>query len=229
MHLKQEVSTLDFADGVTLNGFTIPALSTRRAETDVELGEGQSFVVAGLVNNQETEYVSTRSRCWAAFRSSARCSSPRTRRNQRTDLVVMVTPEDHRAAGAERSQAEHLHAQGFPGAVWIPRICRSRRQSKGKKQVRELNGSTGGFRGRADLNMSARVQNEAEITALLIAPNRELAQQFLATLPQTRAFQILADLKSYPPQQTLEIRARQLKPHVVLLDLATRSERPPRN
>jgi pilus assembly protein CpaE len=69
--------------------------------------------------------------------------------------------------------------------------------------------------------MSARVQTEAEITALLIAPDRELAQQFLATLPQLRAFQILADLKSYPPHQTLEIRARQLKPHVVLLDLAT--------
>jgi pilus assembly protein CpaE len=69
--------------------------------------------------------------------------------------------------------------------------------------------------------MSVRVQNEAEITALLIAPDRNLAQSFLATLPQTRAFQILADLKSYPPQQTLEIRARQLRPHVVLLDLAT--------
>src|SRR6266404_7646556 len=69
--------------------------------------------------------------------------------------------------------------------------------------------------------MSARVQNEAEITALLIAPNRDLAQQFLATLPQTRAFQILADLKSYPPHQTLEIRARQLKPDVVLLDLSS--------
>jgi pilus assembly protein CpaE len=48
-----------------------------------------------------------------------------------------------------------------------------------------------------------------------------LAQQFLATLPQTRAFQILADLKSYPPQQTLEIRIKQLKPNVVLLDLAS--------
>jgi hypothetical protein len=69
--------------------------------------------------------------------------------------------------------------------------------------------------------MSARAQNEAEITALLIAPNRDLAGQLLATLSQTRAFQILADLKSYPPQQTLEIRARQLKPDVVLLDLAT--------
>jgi hypothetical protein len=69
--------------------------------------------------------------------------------------------------------------------------------------------------------VSARVQNDAEIAALLIAPNRELANQFLATLPQTRAFQILADLKSYPLHQTLEIRVKQLKPHVVLLDLAT--------
>ena len=69
--------------------------------------------------------------------------------------------------------------------------------------------------------MRSRSQNEAEITALLIAPNRQLAQQFLDTLPQTRAFQILADLKSYPPHQTLDIRARQLKPNIILLDLAT--------
>ncbi len=69
--------------------------------------------------------------------------------------------------------------------------------------------------------MNPGVQNEGEITGLLISPNRDLAQQFLATLPQTRAFQILADLKSYPPHQTLEIRARQLKPDVVLLDLSS--------
>src|SRR6202051_337883 len=69
--------------------------------------------------------------------------------------------------------------------------------------------------------MSTPVQKDSQITALLIAPNRDLAQQFLATLPQTRAFQILADLKSYPPHQTLEIRTRQLKPDVVLLDLAS--------
>src|SRR5579862_9884120 len=69
--------------------------------------------------------------------------------------------------------------------------------------------------------MSIPVQKDSQITALLIAPNRDLAQQFVATLPQTRAFQILADLKSYPPAQTLEIRARQLKPNVVLLDLST--------
>ncbi|HEV2199443.1 MAG TPA: P-loop NTPase [Bryobacteraceae bacterium] len=65
------------------------------------------------------------------------------------------------------------------------------------------------------------MQNEAQITALLIAPQRELAQELIASLPQTRGFQILADLKNYPPAQTLEIRVRQLKPEVVLLDLAT--------
>ncbi len=69
--------------------------------------------------------------------------------------------------------------------------------------------------------MSALLQNGPEITALLIAPDRELAQKFLETVPQTRGFQILADLKNYPPHQTLEIRARQLKPQVVLLDLGS--------
>jgi pilus assembly protein CpaE len=59
------------------------------------------------------------------------------------------------------------------------------------------------------------------LTALMIAPNRQLAADFLATVPVTRAFQILADLKSYPPQQTLDIRLRQLKPDVVLLDVAS--------
>jgi pilus assembly protein CpaE len=69
--------------------------------------------------------------------------------------------------------------------------------------------------------MNSRVQSDAQITALLISPNRDLADQFVATLAQTRAFQILADLRSYPNTQTLDIRARQLKPNVVLVDLAT--------
>ena len=55
MHVKPEVSSLDYTNAVSLNGFTIPALSTRRMETNIELGEGQSFVVAGLIDNQVTE------------------------------------------------------------------------------------------------------------------------------------------------------------------------------
>jgi pilus assembly protein CpaC len=51
LKVRPEVSTLDFPNGITLSGFRIPALSTRRAETDVELRDGQSFAIAGLLNN----------------------------------------------------------------------------------------------------------------------------------------------------------------------------------
>ena len=56
IHLKvaPEVSTLDFADALTISGFTVPALSTRKAETEFELRDGQSFVIAGLLDNRLT-------------------------------------------------------------------------------------------------------------------------------------------------------------------------------
>jgi len=56
IHLKvaPEVSTLDFANGVTVSGVIIPALSARRAETEFELQDGQSFVIAGLMDNRVT-------------------------------------------------------------------------------------------------------------------------------------------------------------------------------
>src|SRR5690349_21819327 len=69
--------------------------------------------------------------------------------------------------------------------------------------------------------MSLRNQNDAGIPAMLIAPNRELADQFQAAIPRRGGFQILADLKAYPSPQPLEIRVRQLKPQVILLDLST--------
>jgi len=57
IHLKvaPEVSTLDFANALTISGFTVPALSTRRAETEFELQDGQSFVIAGLMDNRVTD------------------------------------------------------------------------------------------------------------------------------------------------------------------------------
>jgi pilus assembly protein CpaC len=57
IHLKvaPSVSTLDFANALTISGFTIPALSTRRAETEFELQDGQSFVIAGLMDNRVTD------------------------------------------------------------------------------------------------------------------------------------------------------------------------------
>ena len=57
IHLKvaPEVSTLDFSNGVTLGGFVLPALSTRRVESEMSLADGQTFAIAGLVDNRVTE------------------------------------------------------------------------------------------------------------------------------------------------------------------------------
>jgi len=54
IHLKvaPEVSSLDFTNAVTLQGFTIPALSTRRVESEMDLRDGQTFAIAGLIDNQ---------------------------------------------------------------------------------------------------------------------------------------------------------------------------------
>jgi pilus assembly protein CpaC len=54
LHVAPEVSTLDFSNGITISGVTIPAISTRRAETEFELQDGQSFVIAGLLDNRVT-------------------------------------------------------------------------------------------------------------------------------------------------------------------------------
>jgi pilus assembly protein CpaC len=58
LELEPEVSTIDFANGVRFSGFVIPALRTRRARTGVELRDGQSFALAGLLDNNESRSLS---------------------------------------------------------------------------------------------------------------------------------------------------------------------------
>jgi pilus assembly protein CpaC len=58
LELEPEVSTIDFANGVKFDGFLIPALKTRRAKTGVELRDGQSFALAGLLDNSESKSLS---------------------------------------------------------------------------------------------------------------------------------------------------------------------------
>jgi len=92
LSLHQEVSTLDTSVSVTLNGFNIPGTSTRQTDTDVELGEGQSFVVSGLLNQQETNAISK-----VPFLSSipilGQLFKSKDDNKQRTELVLIVTPE----------------------------------------------------------------------------------------------------------------------------------------
>jgi pilus assembly protein CpaC len=91
LKLRPEVSSLDFANAVSLEGFRIPALSTRRTETEVELRDGQTFAIAGLMNNTLTSSMSKIPGIGdipilgLLFRSKAH------QKNQ-TELVVMITP-----------------------------------------------------------------------------------------------------------------------------------------
>jgi pilus assembly protein CpaE len=61
----------------------------------------------------------------------------------------------------------------------------------------------------------------SELTALLIAPDRRLAEQFAASQTESRACQILSELKAYPTRQTLEVRLKQLHPDLVIVDAGT--------
>ena len=58
LHVFPEVSTLDFANGLVISGFNVPAVSTRRAETEIELKDGQPFGIAGLLDNRATVQLS---------------------------------------------------------------------------------------------------------------------------------------------------------------------------
>jgi pilus assembly protein CpaC len=58
LKVSPEVSALDYTNSVSISGYTIPALSTRRAETQVELRDGQSFAISGLLDHRTTDILS---------------------------------------------------------------------------------------------------------------------------------------------------------------------------
>jgi len=91
MRVRPEVSELTNEGSVRLGGFTVPALTTRRAETTVELGSGQSFMIAGLLRNHNTNditkapFLGDLPILGSLFRST-------NYRHDETELVVIVTP-----------------------------------------------------------------------------------------------------------------------------------------
>jgi pilus assembly protein CpaC len=91
LKVKPEVSSLDFANGVTLSGFRIPALTTRRAETDVELRDGQSFAIGGLLSNISQNDVS-KIPLLGDLPIIGYLFKSKAERKERTELVVMITP-----------------------------------------------------------------------------------------------------------------------------------------
>jgi pilus assembly protein CpaC len=92
LQIVSEVSSLDFANAVTMSGFTVPALAQRRVQTSVELAKGQSFAIGGLLDNRTQEtllkipFISNVPILGKFFQSV-------TKSKTNSELIVIVTPE----------------------------------------------------------------------------------------------------------------------------------------
>jgi pilus assembly protein CpaC len=92
LQVAPEVSSLDYTNGLTIQGFNVPGVSVRNVNTEVELSEGQSFAIGGLLDNRETEtfnkipFIGDIPILGKLFQS-------RNKRRDNTELMVIVTPE----------------------------------------------------------------------------------------------------------------------------------------
>jgi pilus assembly protein CpaC len=92
MNLYQEVSALDYTNATTLNNFVIPALSSRKTTTSVELAEGETFVVAGLLDNRDREIMNQLPGV-SSLPIIGNLFKNKSTRKESTELILMVTPE----------------------------------------------------------------------------------------------------------------------------------------
>ena len=124
MRVRPEVSELSSAGAVKINGFEIPSLTTRRTETTVELGSGQSFMIGGLLSNggnnsvEKTPGLGSLPIIGALFRSNS------FRRNE-TELVIVVTPYLVRPVNASQIA---LPTDGYRSPSTVDRVMLDREQ-----------------------------------------------------------------------------------------------------
>ncbi len=92
LEVNPEVSSLDFANGLTLQGFTIPGIDVRRVKTEIELENNQSFAIAGLIDNRVTQNLSKVPGLGDIPLLGKLFQSQSLTKNN-TELLVVVTPE----------------------------------------------------------------------------------------------------------------------------------------
>jgi pilus assembly protein CpaC len=92
LQVAPEVSALDFANAITISGFTEPAITVRRVKTEVELSEGQSFAIGGLLDNRETQTF-TKIPFIGSVPILGKLFQSIQKNKTNTELIVIVTPE----------------------------------------------------------------------------------------------------------------------------------------
>ena len=121
LHIAPEVSSLDFADALTVNGGTVPALTTRKLETEVELEDGQSFAIAGLLDRQTTESLSKIPGLGDIPILGKLFTSKNISRSN-SELMVIVTPELVAPVSKEQPLPELEYPRTFltgPGVAFV--------------------------------------------------------------------------------------------------------------
>jgi len=91
LRVAPEVSSLDFSNALTLSGFLVPAIASRRADTEVELMDGQSFAIAGLIDNRLTE-IASKIPGLGDIPILGNLFKSRSANKTKTELLVLVTP-----------------------------------------------------------------------------------------------------------------------------------------
>ena len=118
LKVRPEVSSLDFNNGITLQGYRIPALITRYAETDVELRDGQSFAIAGLLHNTAQED-SSKVPILGSIPILGNLFKSKSDRKEQTELMVLITPQLVRPLDPDEVPALPVTIKSFlqsPGA-----------------------------------------------------------------------------------------------------------------
>jgi pilus assembly protein CpaC len=90
--LEPEVSSLDFANGLVISGFTIPTILTRKATTEVELSEGQYLAIAGLLDNRTIDNV-TKIPILGDIPILGSLFRSKSLQQSRTELLILITPK----------------------------------------------------------------------------------------------------------------------------------------
>jgi pilus assembly protein CpaC len=118
IHLKvrPEVSSLDFTNALTIQGFFIPALSTRRVESEMDLADGQSFAIAGLMDNRVTEQFSKIPGI-GDIPVLGKLFQSRNRSKSNDELLVVVTPRIVKPLSSDQIPHGPVYPRSFLGPV----------------------------------------------------------------------------------------------------------------
>jgi pilus assembly protein CpaC len=133
LQVRPEVSSIDFANAVTLQGFQIPAVSTRRAETEVVLRDGESFAIAGLIDNRVVQTLS-RVRGLGDVPILGQLFRSRSTRRSTDELLVVVTPRFVKPLSAEEKAKLPDMPEAFLPTIAEQKAAQETKKKKSKKK-----------------------------------------------------------------------------------------------